>query len=67
VRELSGETAMRSNRFLLALLLASLSGSMASTCVLVEEGPADVAYGEESAEQQTQDEQMREVDEQIEE
>ena len=58
---------MASNRAVLGLLIAALAGSVASTCVVIEERPEDVSYGDESAEEQTEDEQMREVDEQIDE
>ena len=59
---------MKNRRILFMTLLAAACLSLASTCVIVEEGPVDedIPYGEESAEMQTQDEQMQEVEEQIE-
>jgi hypothetical protein len=57
---------MKTNRALLSCLAAALlAGSIGSTCVVASEGPEDIPYGEESAEMQTQDEQMEEVEEQI--
>jgi hypothetical protein len=57
---------MKANRVLLSCFtIALLAGSIGSTCVVVEEGPEDVPYGEESAEMQTQEEQMEQVEEQI--
>jgi hypothetical protein len=59
---------MKPNRTWLALLIAAVGLCLAGTCVVVEEGPEyeDVPYGEESAEMQTEDEQMEQVEEQIE-
>jgi hypothetical protein len=57
---------MRSRRLLLALLTAALSGSAASTCVGVEEAPGASTYGDESPAQQSEEEQMDEVEADIE-
>jgi hypothetical protein len=44
------------------LLIAALSlGCLASTCVVVEEGPYDVPYGEESNTQAMEEEETGEV------
>ena len=52
---------MRS-RPLLLLLIAVLSvGSLAGTCVVVEEGPYDTPYGEESNNQAMEAEEEAEV------
>ena len=57
---------MKTNRALLSFLAVTLfAGSIGSTCVVSSEGPEDIPYGEESAEMQTQDEQMEQVEEQI--
>ena len=45
-----------------SLLVAALSvGCLASTCVVVEEGPYDVPYGEESNAQAMEEEEEGEV------
>lgn len=57
---------MKSQRAALALLLVLLLGSVASTCGWLDERPEEeTSYQQQSAEGQTYDEQMEEVDEQI--
>lgn len=53
-------------RALTILLFVSALLSVASTCVVTEEGiPEEPAYEDQSAEEQTMDEQAEEVDEDI--
>ncbi len=57
---------MKRIRILSGLVCAAALLSLGSTCVVVEEGdPEEPAYRNESAEEQTMDDQMEEVDEQI--
>ncbi len=54
---------MRSRLLLLLLVAALCSGSLASTCVVVEEGPYDydTPYGEESNNEAMEEEEEGEV------
>ena len=57
---------MKRIRMLTLLLCGAALLSVASTCVVTEEGvPEEPAYEDQSAEEQTMDEQMDEVEEQI--
>lgn len=52
----------RSTSILLVLLLLLAFANLASTCVAVEPGGEEPAYGEESANQQMEDEEVGELD-----
>ena len=53
---------MRAQLLLLLVLVPALAlGALASTCVVVEEGPADIPYGEESNTQAMEEEEEGEV------
>ncbi len=57
--DLSG--AVRSHIPLLLALMTLGPGFIAATCVVVEEGPEDVRYGEESAAEASQEEMADDI------
>jgi hypothetical protein len=55
----------RSNRFLLALLHLALVGAAGSTCAGVQDDQEESPYAKESPAQQSEEEQMEDVEDDI--